>query len=391
MNPRERILAVGLLVVVFVGGGAFLYLKVFLPELEDRRAGIEKLGKDIQERKDKIAQIQAQKVNLDKARHLSLPPDVDLARREYENYLSNLLKESGFAPGSFRVIPEQPDVNSSPKLPGKKEPIYTSLPFSVQAHGDLASLVEALDHFYETSLLHRVKSLTIQRPLTGSGPPQQQQPQRPGMPGMPGGQQQRAHDLDINFTVEALVLAGAPPRSTLLPNINRLIVAADAMAALRHGPTGLGLGLWALGPTGLKGPRTRPQPNRLYASIAGKNIFYGMQNERRPGEDVEVTRYVYLTDISTVDGTRTQAFLYDRWNNRHQRLRATAGFDSFRIVDGDEHVTAKVIRINDREVIFRVDEAYYMIHVGQSLGDALKKPLTAEQRQVFGVVAIQEK
>jgi hypothetical protein len=397
MNPRERILAGVLLVVVVLGGGAFLYLKVFLPELEDRRAGIEKLKKENQEKEDKIKQVLGQRPTLDKARHLSLPPDVDLARREYENYLTNLLHRNGFAAGSFRVTPEQPDTNSSPKLGvgTRREPIYTSLPFTVQAHGSLYALVETLEHFYDTSLLHRVKSLSIQRPLTTSGPqaqqPQQpQMPQMPGRPGAPGAPQRRAGELDINFTVEALVLAGAPPRSYLLPNINRLIVAADAMAALRHGPTGLGIGLWALSPTGLKGPRTRPQPSRLYASIAGKDIFFGMPTERNR-EEVEVTRFVFLTDISITDGTRQQAFLYDRWNNRHQRLRASAGFDTFKIVDGEETALAKVVRINDRDLIFRVDESYYMIHVGQSLGDALKKPLTAEQQQVFGLVAIQEK
>ena len=71
-------------------------------------------------------------------------------------------------------------------------------------------------------------------------------------------------------------------------------------------------------------------------------------------KDVDFTRFIYLTDI-TQNERRTEAFLYDRYNNLRTRLRASAGFDSFRFLDskGEPLVRGEVARINDREVIIR--------------------------------------
>src|SRR5262249_10237098 len=108
--------------------------------------------------------------------------------------------------------------------------------------------------------------------------------------------------------------------------------------------------------------------------------------------EVEVTEFVHLTDISQ-GPRRSEAWLYNRLTNKRTRLRAERGFDRFVVVDekGDTRCQGTVIRMDDRDVIFKVKDNYYSIHVGQTLEDALKKPLTGEQRRTLGLVMADDK
>jgi hypothetical protein len=362
MNPRERFLAMCVLGIVIVAGAAFLGYQFYMVPLQERDASIAALKLEIERKREDVRRVMADRPKLERWRQLSLPVDSDLARREYEKYLSEQMRQSGFASGSFTVTPKAADTRTSPTLPGRKEPIYIRLTFTVLAHADLSSLVTFLDRFYHTGMLHQIKNLSIVRPLTTAS-------------------QQRRYDLDINLTIEALIVTGAEGRSFLLPALNRRVVALEAAAALRGAPPGLALAAWAAGPTGPIGPRTLADPPRQYASIADKDIFFGPPPgaPQRSKDDVDVIRYVYLTDI-TQTVSKTEAFLYDRYNNLKTRLRSSAGFDSFRIRDGegDTVLQGKVIRINDRDLVILVEEKYYMVHVGESLREALAHPLKKE-------------
>jgi hypothetical protein len=370
VNPRERLLAFGLLAAVIAAGGGFLFYRFLLGPLRDREAAIHGVKDELERKRENIHQVLAQKPKLDRWRQLSLPADIDLAAREYDKYLEKLFRDSGFADASFSVVPKAPDSKASPALPGKG-PIYTRLTFTVLAHGKLDSLVQMMDGFYRTGLLHLIKNLTIQRPLTVA----------------PG---QQPGDLDINLTIEALSITGAGNRPYLLPNVEPRLLILDSLAALTGGPAGTAAVVhagWAAGPTGPNGPGTLAEPSRHYAAVADKNIFLGsLQPEGK--NDVDVTRFVHLTDI-TKDDRRWEAFLYDRYNNRKTRLRAEAGFDSFRITDdaGEAVVHGKVVRIEARDLVFRVNDKYYGVHVGQSLEEAMKKALPAEQVRSMGLAA----
>src|SRR5262249_13011431 len=149
--------------------------------------------------------IEEAKVRLARWKQLSLPSDIDFSRREYEIYLNDLLRDSGFNPG-YSVVPKSPE-KSSLVLAGKG-PAYTRLPFVIVARASLANLVEMLDRFYRTGLLHQIRSLGIQR-LTTTGPQAQQ------------AQQVQQAELDIHMTVEALIVAGADNRPLLLPAVDQ--------------------------------------------------------------------------------------------------------------------------------------------------------------------------
>jgi hypothetical protein len=366
MNPRERVLAMVVLSVVVLAGGLLLFHQMFLVPLDERDGTIGALEQEVQQKRDRMRQLQAEMPKLQRCRQLSLPANVDSANRQYANYLNELMRDSKFADGTFTISPpKQIESKSAPSIPGKG-PIYLKLAYIVQARTSLAHLVTMLDRFYRTSLLHKVKSISIQRAMTG-------------------GTQQQSSDLEINLVIEALIVSGVENRPYLLPGIDRRLLLVDVVTALRSGPAGLALVPWVLGPTGPSGPGILARTTEQYAAIGDKNIFLGRQPPERQADEVEVTQFVHLTDI-TRNQRHTEAFFYDRYNNRRIRLRPQRGFDSFKVLDdkGDTLVRGLVIEISPRDMIFKVGDNYYSIHVGQSLKEAMKSPLTAEQRKLVG-------
>jgi hypothetical protein len=372
MNPRERILAMAVLFIVVLAGGAFLFHLFFLAPLSERAASIASLQLDIERRQERISQVEADMPRLERARFLSLPADVDLARRDYEKFLSQLIFESDFTPGSITVTAKPADSKNAPQIVGKGA-VYTRLSFSVNGHGKLASLVKFLEKFYRTGLEHQIKSLAISRPLTANP-------------------QQGADELDINMTAEALILAGAEKRNQLMPGIDRRLAMVDVCLGLAQLPVGLGMLAQTAGPTGPNGPGVLAEPARNYDAIAKRDIFFGEPPQAPPGETVDVTRYWYLTDI-TQNERRWEAFFYDRYGPKRTRLRTESGFDSFQIRDeqGETKVRGRIVRIDPRDVIFKANENYYSMHVGQSLEESLRTPLSTSALKSLGLVAISTK
>lgn len=255
------------------------------------------------------------------------------------------------------------------------KPVYVRLPFTIITRGNLESLVNFLDYFYNTPLLQQVTDISVQRPTTNL--PQQGQ-----------------NELDIKITVEALIVAGAEvvirPKST-----NAWWPSTCSLAC---GPARWA---WLSVPGALDrrdrlGPTFSPNRARNYSLIAQKNIFYGRPNQGNNGtpaeENIDPRKYVRL--VSIVDEQRrSEAFLFSPYDNANIRLRDEAGFDRFRVLDeeGEPLLTGKVIKICTRDVVFRVDEDYYSIHMGQSILDALKHKLTSSQLTDLGVVSVAKK
>ena len=87
-------------------------------------------------------------------------------------------------------------------------------------------------------------------------------------------------------------------------------------------------------------------------------------------------------------GAKAEAFLNTKFNKDSKtRLRASAGFDSFRIRNSKDQILAqgKVVRIDKRDLIFRSGDKYYSIHVGDNLEEALKRPLNPSQLKELGL------
>jgi hypothetical protein len=355
MSNREQLIAAAVLGLLVTVGIAFGYYQLFLVPIQEKEMLIESTKKDIETAQAQRRQALADRPRLNRWRLLSLPADVDMAAREYEKYLNELLREQNF---EASVTPKAPDTRTSPTLSGKK-PAYTRLSYTVLGHATLEGLVGFLDKFYHTGLLHQIRNISVQRPLTAASP-------------------ERRNDLDINLTVEALVLHDAASRDALLPNIPSRSIVFDLFTAFCRKPAGLALAAWEAGPSGSLGPGTLARRARNYSDIATKNVFFGPPPPKtKPADEIQVARFVFLTDITQSKG-RYQAFLYDRVNNKKTRLRTSPGFDSFRVTDDDGNtvVKGKVVRIDPRGLIFTADARYYELHIGDSIAQAMQKPLT---------------
>jgi hypothetical protein len=385
MNARERMLAIAVLSILVIVGGFFLVQALFLGPLQKKSESIAILQDQIDKKTARVQEIQAELPQLDHWKSLSLPSELQIAKLEYEKWLTNLVQAQGFS-GST-ITPKPVDLKSGITATGpaanKAVPVYAKLGFSVSGRSSLANLIKLLDKFYGAGLLHQIRTITIQRPQTQTA------------------QQQRT-DLDINLSIEALALTGADNRKLLLPVIDARMLAVATSAALRQGPVGLAFIPDALGPRGVLGPQKLAPTEREYPEIAKKDIFNGRVS-RPPVAEVDPYRYYKLTDISENEEPRgteirrvKQANLYDIYNNRKTRLQAEAnsGYQSFNIREENNNVVfrGKVVKINKRDLIFQGTEDtpmgagnYYRIKVGGTMEEALKRQLREDDLVLEGL------
>ncbi|HZU34934.1 MAG TPA: hypothetical protein VFA18_03445, partial [Gemmataceae bacterium] len=191
--------------------------------------------------------------------------------------------------------------------------------------------------------------------------------------------------VNVSLTIDALVVTGAMARTRLLPNIDGRLLVADAVAGLQHAPAGLGLAAWAASPAGPLGPGALATQKRDYTALANKDPFYGRPpppEERR--DDVDVTRFVYLTSITT-DGPMPEAYIFNRIDDRRQRVRNRPGYRDFYANDslGETRMRGQVVAFKERDLLFQSDGQYYVFHVGDTLHDALQHRLSKEEVNSF--------
>src|SRR5262249_10849435 len=155
------------------------------------------LSDELAKQQKAFDELQAAQPRLKQMKRISLPADPDLAQREYLDELNRMLRNSEFPVESIVITPKPRDTRAANVPPSKRLP-YTTLRFDVDAQGELMSLVDFLDRFYRTPLLHRIRTMSVQRPVTVTP-------------------QQRQNELKINLTIEALIVDGAEKRETLLP------------------------------------------------------------------------------------------------------------------------------------------------------------------------------
>jgi hypothetical protein len=345
MNPRERLLAIAVVSLVLVAGLGVMFYQFYLSPYRAKQANLAQLTKQGETKEARIKEIAGQRAQLERYRQQSLPAELDVAKREYQRYLEDLLRKSGFAQVS--VGPRNVTTRNVPTL-SNKTPVYTPIGYTVNGRATLDSLVKMMEDFYRTALLHQIKMLQVLRPRT---PPQQGQ---------------RRDELDITLQVDALVVAGADKRATLMPVMDRRLAAVDALTALSSGPTGLGQLLWTAGPFGPHGPGVLADSERDYRAMSAKNIFFGPPGAAatpKPNETpLEPLRHTILTDITTDygKGGRKEASLYDQSAQKpHERtrLKTLGGYNEITLVRSNQGITlvhGEVLKIEDHSLVFRV-------------------------------------
>lgn len=291
MTTRERHLAVVLVAVLGVFGLGFVSYQFVLSPLLDKNKQIQLRKSEIAQLEADILSVQVEKKKFEASRQQSLPADVGLAREQYGNLLEKICRRTELTQ-DLKIIPGEPDNKSVPTIAPKK-PAYTKLTYKLAAKGELYNLVDFMRHFYQMPLLHTIKAMNIQRPSEARS--------------------RDRRELDIDLTIEALVLDSAPDRATLLPVVRELALMSGSAAV-----TGFNLQLVATGrgdpvpPTGVLADASRE-----YLAIAGKDVFFGPTPERpvKNSREDDISKFIELTEVTSREDGTCRAVFRDKLNN----------------------------------------------------------------------------
>ena len=285
MTSRERGLLVVFLgaVVVIGGGGAFhfLFLKPY-NALRNRmltaQKDIDAKTEEIKTEEDEIKRAERMDPRQIHWEYTSIPDSpsrdretlrthISDERVRYESYLFDLLKESGFQ----GISTASKDIDSlNVPLYANKLPVYTRLTYTVEAKASFTSIVKMFKAFYEANKLHQIREFKIRKPpLPGGGNRGQRSarlaPAAPGTPGVPKGAVPQVgpdrgatnNILDVNMTVEALIVTGAKPPEGARPPMTR-----RAGPPPRSGATGRARAGATRTPTGSGSTARKPRSSR---------------------------------------------------------------------------------------------------------------------------------
>ncbi len=173
MSERERILA------SIVGGLLFLLASYWTYNQVEaafhRRSVIRRqiLG-DLERKQQTLDAAVRVSRDLERYERMSLPSDVEIARSQYQAWLSGLLTLTNMSDPHVKLTSQSRRANGS-----------TLLTCSVSGKGNVEQWATFLHEFYSTDVLHRIRILPI-RPIPDT------------------------KLLDVNLTINALILAAAP-------------------------------------------------------------------------------------------------------------------------------------------------------------------------------------
>jgi hypothetical protein len=446
MNPRERRMAILLgAFIVLGGGGFFLYQFLYVP-WQQQEARKKNLEDEIFKKKLDLIALTKELPKLATWRLESLPSDPVLAKREYYIYLLDLLNRARWTIKSFS--PGLVEVKQGPLMPDKKA-IYTSLIYAVEAQATEAQIVDFLQQFAKTPLMHKVKSLVVDQPPPRVAGGKQQGPpangadlkgkgfaafgkdkgfagfgkdkgagafgkgnkgkgagdfagfgkgnKGKGAGGLgKGGFGGRGERMTVRLQVEALIVGGPDKHWTSLSGLDDRLVVLDVIAGHFGGPVGLAQVPWLVSPQGVRPPPVLAQTAvpRNYSDIARALLFSGQPEtttSKRGFLDYgDVRQFVKLNMISWDSKLkRGEANLYNQLTNQDIRLRDDdSGFKQFVIRDDDFEVKVRgaVLKISNRDVYFSVDGEIYAIHIGDSVADAMWETVPAEEAKQLGLI-----
>jgi hypothetical protein len=369
MTLRERNMLVLLVGVgsVFVLG--LLFHTWFWTPLQNYGRTIDELEGEIADKDKLIRVVQLEKKRLEKYRVLSLASSPEVASSEYAMWLRPVLQMCG-----LREIELQPPAATALKPPpasqqGKKAG-HMVLSYGVRARGDMAAVVRTLDALKRAPILHRVKSLTVAV-----------------------GDDKSSGRLNLTMTIEAMIVNKAEATQPFLSAPDGRLVALETIAGLRRAPIGMALAPWLAAKTAVRQQVAGEQLARNYSDIPLKNPFLGapLIFEEDDSDDLDMREFIYLNH--TNPGTK-EAYLLNRVvKSRETRLRAVpgSGYDTFRVMNESgtkQLVRGKVLRVDQRDVYFQVEDYIFGLHIGQSLADAMKRPLTEGQAEDLELTAL---
>ncbi|MFO0967070.1 MAG: hypothetical protein U0793_16000 [Gemmataceae bacterium] len=346
MTQREQKLLYILLSAVGLVVALFLFYSILLRPLLDLGEEQDQVEASIAKKESQIQTMLKERQLIKVAKERSLPLEPHHAAIEYERYLVGVVQDAGLTSVNF-TGPTNLDGKAG-VAKGKKTATQTILTFQVKANGTLPRVMDLLTRMQNTPVMHRVKKLTLDRAdpkdMTGK--------------------------LAIAMETEALIYQEIQPN---------------------HEPK--------LTPSAkIDPPGTNPA--RSYADAGKRNFFVGYippppiiardKTPPPPPDPFDMRKFVWLDH--TVP-TAEEAFLRNRMiPGPPQRVGPKKGFETFKVWNEDKKrllVNGKVLRVDQRDMYFRVDEKTYRWHIGHSIFDAIVTagPLTRAELEKVGLAA----
>jgi hypothetical protein len=134
------------------------------------------------------------------------------------------------------------------------------------------------------------------------------------------------------------------------------------------------------------------RPSRNYKTILLKNVFSGLMLKENMKTDVagkplpnrkilDETSLMSVTSNYGIDKAELRVWP----TNKYVPLRPEGGINTFEVRDATDQVVlrGKVLAIKQRDVVFAAEGKFFVVHVGQFLGEAMKKPLSPGELKNF--------
>jgi hypothetical protein len=382
MTQREKKLMTGLIGAVAMGGGAAI---LFLFALEPVKAASERVRNAQKQLDDKTAELLAEETQFDQMvkvnprlrqwKHISLPPrppsltgtqkmteehrkqHLPQLQVDYEKFLFSLMDRHRFKSDSIKVLSRPVEKQSTAK---GKQAAYERIAFLVEGRGDLENVSNMLQEFHQAPLLHQIRGITVEAAALK-------------------GKNARESDLDVKMNVEALLVNGAIDRTGLLPS--KLTEPVRVLA----------------------------EPARNYALMDKKNMFFGIKPKvvvksdepkkeipkkvepvkPSPKEDpADVLNYVKVTMLCyDPDRRRWEATVYDQGKGGDETKLNTGVKSELKVYDRYRELLldAKVIYIDEKQMVIKVDRKYYRLKCGDVLYAAMRESLTTSELKELGI------
>jgi hypothetical protein len=194
MNRRERILALAALALAVLA--ALRLLQVRWYAIRDQQSlELAAILQQSEELQDELTRAEATRRLLEEWRNRSLPSDPDMALGLYKQWLQQQLAECRIE-----------DVNLASRASQARDGQYHVLSMRISGKGSSEQVVRFLHRFYETDLLHKIRTLSLRS--TGAD----------------------ADKLDMQLEVEALSLPDAMAKDAL-PTTMTQRLAGDSVEA----------------------------------------------------------------------------------------------------------------------------------------------------------------
>ena len=155
MNQRERILTIVVGALLTIIGVIWVIGKVS-NTFRVRNAALEQVQNEIAGKQQFVAKARQTVKKLAEYEDMSLPSDPELARSQYQAWLSEIVDRAGLVEPQVKVVAQSRLANGA-----------TQLTCSVNGLGDLRQLTTLLHEFYCVNTIHRIRRLPL-RPQADS-------------------------------------------------------------------------------------------------------------------------------------------------------------------------------------------------------------------------------